>query len=375
MKKFIKIILFLSVMAFNFTACESPENKGKSIVIDSAPPMKTVRLYSPDIFEDDTVYCEIMDYYEDKIVICNNVSRDSFVGFAERTTDIIVHNLSTGTTEYGYTVDGEDVLVFGATLWKDTLYVSEFDIDTNYHNVYSCKNGKKQMIAENIGNRVSQFGPYYNPLVRTADGVFFEDQRYIDDDFIYRIMKADADGYSEYYSRKLLTFENAPYGLETTADGKLSYIIENSNNKREYMQIISGTDVVEKETTLFGYSLLSMGNDMLCIEKDGDESFYLKIRDKDGEELASHSFFGVGELIPAGTDNGYLTITTYTQPADNNHYLYYYKYSDTGIILTPVEYDCSFNFSAIAVNEDGDVVILRKGKSGENPRYSIHTIK
>lgn len=374
MKKHIKIFIALAVMLFGFTVCEPQGNKGKSIVIDTENTFDTVKLYSPEFFTAEGKYFQLMDCFDDKIVLRNNVSRESYVGFAERTTEIIVYNLSAGKTEFTYTVDGEDVLVFGALLRRDTLYVSEFDIKTNYHNIYSYKNGVKTLIAENIGNYVSQFGPSYNPLVRTADGVFFEDQRYIGDDFIYKIMKADADGYSEYHSRNLLTFENAPYGLTVTADGKLSYIIENSNNKREYMQIVSVTEVAEKETTLLGYNLLSMGSEMLCIEKDGEESFYLKLRDKEGTELASLSLFGVGELTVITDTTGYLTITTYSQTADDDCYLYHYRYSDEGVVLTPVNYNTSFNFSTLVTDGD-NTVILRRGKTGEAEKFGLYMVK
>ena len=362
MKKHLKILLFMAVMLFSFTACKPQENKGKSIVIDSENPLNVMRLHSPDNFGESGKFFQLMDCYEDRIVIRNNVSRDVYFGLADKTTDITVHNLTTGETDFTYTVEGNDVLVYGALLWENILYVSEFDIRTNYHNIYSYKNGVKTLIAENIGNYVSQFGPYYNPLVRTADGVFFEDQRFIGDDFIYRIMKAEADSCSEYYSMPL-SYETAPYGLKTTGDGRMSFIVEDSVTKLRQMYLISENDVQILDVPVTAGSLRLCGDDLLCIEKDGEESFFLKIRDKNGEEKASMSFFGVGDLVPVDSTSGYVTITTYSQPADNNCYLYIYYYNDGKLLLNPVYNTGSFNMNSFVIQEDGKLIILQRDYS------------
>ena len=90
MKKHIKIFIALAVMLFGFTVCEPQGNKGKSIVIDTENTFDTVKLYSPEFFTAEGKYFQLMDCFDDKIVLRNNVSRESYVGFAERTTEIIV---------------------------------------------------------------------------------------------------------------------------------------------------------------------------------------------------------------------------------------------------------------------------------------------
>lgn len=200
------------------------------------------------------------------------------------------------------------------------------------------------------------------------------DQGFVGDDFIYRIMKAEADSYSEYYSMPL-SYETAPYGLKTTGDGRMSFIVEDSVTKLRQMYLISENDVQILDVPVTAGSLRLCGDDLMCIEKDGEESFFLKIRNKNGEEMASMSFFGVGDLVPVDSTSGYLTITTYTQPAKNNCYLYHYIYSDYGITLTPVAYDTSFNFSTIAINSCDNAVILRQGKTDDDLKFSLYIVK
>ena len=113
---------------------------------------------------------------------------------------------------------------------------------------------------------------------------------------------------------------------------------------------------------------------ILWIEKYGEESFYLKLRGKEGTELASLSSFSIGELTVITDTTGYLTITTYSQPADDNCYLYHYRYSDNVVVLTPVNYDTGFIFSTLAADDD-NTIILHIGKTGEDERYSLHFVK
>ena len=108
--------------------------------------------------------------------------------------------------------------------------------------------------------------------------------------------------------------------------------------------------------------------------ENSEESFCLKSRDKEGTGLASLSLFGIGELTVITDTTGYLTITTYSQPADDNCYLYHYRYSDNVVVLTPVNYDTGFIFSTLAADDD-NTIILHIGKTGEDERYSLHFVK
>ena len=86
------------------------------------------------------------------------------------------------------------------------------------------------------------------------------------------------------------------------------------------------------------------------------------------------SLSGVGELTVITDTTGYLTITTYSQTADDDCYLYHYRYSDEGVVLTPVNYNTSFNFSTLVTDGD-NTVILRRGKTGEAEKFGLYMVK